>query len=235
MNRLLPPLMRIAVAALWAAAALLAASDRAAGIVYAGGLAYLVAAHCWREHLRFFLFAGFPLLLALLLTWGLVMPLTHAAGATTVAAGVHHALLIWLRILILAGVCQWLLLPLVRQPLQLRGFVAALGLPASIGVLLAMPVLVLPEVQRQIRQVGDARRVQQMPTRGIRGALALPATIVPVMAALIETALNRAELWEHRGLLADRAAPVTSRWTPWWSAWVSLVLPVAVLWWEMAA
>ena len=235
MTLMLPPFARILIAALFGAAILLARHIEVAACIYGLALFYVTRARCLPGHFRFVAVAGLPLLTALLFTWGFVIPVARGGIDADAWAGSLQAILLWLRILVLGAVSQWLLLPMVQEPLRLRAFVQDFGLPASVGILLSMPVLLLPDIRHQILQVADARRAQQLPTRGLGGVLALPATMVPVLAGLIETSLNRAELWEHRGLLEVRSAAPKIAWSPWWIALLSLVAPMATLLWAASA
>lgn len=160
-----------------------------------------------RPHLRFVVLVTLPLLLALMLIWGVIVaPPAHGVG------GVSYAFAAWLRIVVCGGVIQWLLLPLVEQPAHFRAFLQRLHMPPAVGTLLVTPILFLPEVKRRIDRIVDARKAQGLQASGLPGLLALPAMIVPLIASLMESALARAELWTHRGLL-DRQSPVLGELT----------------------
>jgi energy-coupling factor transporter transmembrane protein EcfT len=154
------------------------------------------------RHLRFVATVGLPLLVALLIVWGVINP-PRAAGQLS---GVAFALASWLRIVILGGVFQWLMLPLANHPVHLKAFLQRLRLPSSSGALLVAPILFLPEIRRRLGRIVDARRAQGLPSRGLAGARALPAMITPLVASLLETSLARSELWSHRRVL-ERDVP----------------------------
>ena len=167
-------------------------------VVFAG----VALAGIARPHFRFVVLVTLPLLLALTLIWGfLVAPPTRGIG------GFSYAFATWLRIVVCGGVVQWLLLPLVEQPAHFRTFLQRLNVPPSVGTLLITPILFLPEVKRRIDRIVDARKAQGLKASGFSGLMALPAMIVPLIASLMDSALARAELWTHRGLM-DRESSV---------------------------
>jgi energy-coupling factor transporter transmembrane protein EcfT len=196
----LHPIVRLLVPLAISIAAFSLEKLPAAAIIYAVVLIGLLAAQLWRQH-ALFLISALPLLAALLLIWGWAIP---PGGGV----GVQHAFKLWLRICIIGGAFQWLLLPLVGAPLHLRMFMDDVKLPRWASLLLLTPVLFLPEVQRRIQRVVEARKAQGLPASGLAGLRALPAMISPLIASLLETSLGRAELWSHRNLLAaDYAHP----------------------------
>lgn len=166
-------------------------------VVFAG----VALAGIARQHLKFVALVTLPLLLALSLIWGfIVAPPTHRLG------GFSYAFVTWMRIVVCGGVVQWLLLPLVEKPAHFRAFLQRLHVPPAVGTLLVTPILFLPEVKRRIDRIVDARKAQGIQTSGLSGMLALPAMIVPLIASLMESALARAELWTHRGLMERQSA-----------------------------
>jgi energy-coupling factor transporter transmembrane protein EcfT len=188
----------------------------ATALVYAVVLGGLLVARLGRKHLLFLL-STLPLLAALMLIWGWAIP----PGGSE---GVQRALRLWLRICIIGGAFQWMLLPLVGAPLHLRMFMDDVRLPHWASLLLITPVLFLPEVRRRIDRVVEARKAQGLPASGMAGLRALPEMIAPLVASLLETSLGRAELWSHRNLLAaDYARPAEAARS------VELSLLVAVL------
>lgn len=193
----LHPFIRLAAACAIGIAAFLVNAPLPALTLYGLILAGLGAAHAVRQHVRFLL-ATLPLLAALLFIWAFVAP-PHEGEQVD---GLALATLFWLRICILGGTFQWLLLPLTESPVHLRGFLDRLRLPAWATLLFITPIVFLPEIRRRIERVVEARKAQGLPATGLRGVRALPEIISPLMASLLEGALARAELWSHRNLLA---------------------------------
>jgi energy-coupling factor transporter transmembrane protein EcfT len=194
----LHPIVRIAVATMTCVAAFLVREVQSGLLLYVVVVVGVATAGVVGPHLRF-LAASLPLLASLLVVWGFAAP-----PFGDVRAGLELALLYWLRICVLGGALQWLLLPLVKAPRHLRAFLARLGLPTWATLLLITPIVFLPEVRRRIERVVEARKAQGLSTRGLKGLRALPALISPLMASLLEAALGRSELWSHRNLLAAR-------------------------------
>lgn len=193
----LHPFIRLAVAFAIGVSVFLVGSPLQALPLYSFVAVGLVAADAIRQHLRF-LIASLPLLAALLFLWGYVVP----ASGGHIQTGIGVATLFWLRICVLGGAFQWLLLPLTESPLHLRAFLAQLRLPTWATTLLVTPIVFLPEIRRRIERVVEARKAQALPATGLRGLRALPEIISPLVASLLEGALGRAELWAHRNLLA---------------------------------
>ena len=178
------------------AAAFIARQPLRVGLLYLVVFTGIMLTSLVRPHLRFLVLVTLPLLVALIIIWGLIIP-QPASGS----GGMAYAFTAWLRILVCGGVIQWLLLPLVEQPAHFRAYLQRLHVPPAVGTLLITPILFLPEVKRRIDRIVDARKAQGLPAVGLAGILALPAMVVPLIASLMETALARAELWTHRGLL----------------------------------
>lgn len=160
----------------------------------------ITGAGIWRRHIWFLAAVTLPLLAALLLLWGVV------ASPPSGEPGVAYALSTWLRIIILGGVAQWLLLPLAEHPIHLREFLARLRLPQSGGALLVAPIIFLPEIRRRIDRIVEARLAQGLPTRGFAGLCAFPSMMTPLVSSLLESSLARSELWSHRALLSRDAS-----------------------------
>lgn len=167
----------------------------ATALIYAFALAGLIAARQMRVH-ALFLASTLPLLAALLLIWGWAINPGGLQGA-------ERAVRLWIRICIVGAGVQWMIMPLVQEPLHLRAFFEDVRLPRWVSLLFITPILFLPEIRRRIGAIVDARRAQGLPTSGLSGARALPSMIVPLVASLLEASLGRAELWSHRDLLAS--------------------------------
>lgn len=193
----LHPFARLTTAALVAATAFLLRQPGQLAALYVLVAIAAFGAGIGNRHLRFVVTIGLPLLVALLVVWGVINP-PRAAGQLS---GIAFALASWLRIIILGGIFQWLMLPLANHPVYLKAFLQRLRLPSSSGALLVAPILFLPEIRRRLGRIVDARRAQGLPSRGFAGAKALPAMITPLVASLLESSLARSELWSHRRLL----------------------------------
>ena len=140
-----------------------------------------------------------PLLVSLLLLWGLAL---QGRTPPSQSSGVAYALFCWLRIVISGAVLQWLLLPPIQQPAYLKGFLRATGLGGAIGLLIVASITFLPEVRRRIARIVDARHAQGHSTRGLEGLRDLPHLLMPLVSSLLDAALHRADFWTHRGVLA---------------------------------
>ncbi len=198
----LHPGVRIAALALLLGAAFLAQRAIAVCVPYGVILLLLGLAGLLRKHAAFLLFAMTPLFIALFGVWGVV--LGHGPGGE---AGFTYALTTGLRVAALGGLFQWFLLPLFARPASLRDFLYRIRAPASFAALLVAPVVFLPEVQRRISRVVDARKAQGRRVRGLAGLVMLPQMLTPVVASLLESAMVRAELWDHRGYLVTAYRP----------------------------
>lgn len=193
----LHPYARVTTAMLIAVTAFLLRKPEHLAALYALVVLAAFGAGIGIRHFRFVATVGLPLLVALLIVWGVINP-PRAAGQLS---GIAFALASWLRIVILGGVFQWLMLPLANHPVHLKAFLQQLRLPPSSGALLVAPILFLPEIRRRLGRIVDARRAQGLPSRGLAGARALPAMITPLVASLLESSLARSELWSHRRVL----------------------------------
>ena len=220
------PWARTCAALLVIASVFLATRPIDQAITYALVLAAVCAAGLVRQHAQFLVTVGIPLLIALLVIWGYLVEPPSSNGQNRF----DYVLLIWLRVAAAGGALQWMLLPLVEQPLHLRAFLSALRLSGSIGTLLVTPILFLPEVRRRLARIIDARKAQGLPTRGLAGLRAMPWMLMPLISSLIESSLARAELWSHRGLLTyNQRQWATPPWSSGLSAVVALLTFAALL------
>ncbi len=197
------PISRLASALLIILAIFLAKSLTALISVYAFVVLAVLASRVGLTYVRFIAFVSMPLLLSLLVVWGWVidphkMPLSHQAES-----GVNYAFFLWLRIAAWGGVLQFLFVPLVEHPSYLKGFLERTGLGGVSGTLIIAAIVFLPEMRRRIGQIIDARNAQGTPLRGLKGVRDVPTLLMPLLSSLLDTAAKRAELWSHRGLLAE--------------------------------
>lgn len=156
----------------------------------------------WVSALKFIAFATMPILIALLLVWGVIMdpsdvPAPHRTGFA-------YALYFWLRVVVCGGALQFLLIPLIEHPANLKDFLDRTGLGGALGTLIISSLVFIPETRRRLAQVIDARRAQGHQVSGLNGLRALPTLLMPVVASLLESSVNRAEVWAHRGVLSRR-------------------------------
>jgi energy-coupling factor transporter transmembrane protein EcfT len=150
-----------------------------------------------QQHLRYVAMVTGPILVAPLVVWGLIAKAAPVSGVS----GVEYALVTWLRISITGGAFQWLVLPLTERPILLRGFLDKLGIKGALATMIITPIIFVPEVRRRFLIIVDARKAQGHRASGLAGLLAIPTMLGPLVASLLDGALARAELWEHRDLL----------------------------------
>lgn len=204
------PWARSASAAAIVAAAFLATSLRDLLFLYAMVLAASAVTGVLREHLGFVFRLASPLLAALLLVWGVWLDASRVPDPGV--SGWVYAWTTWLRFVCCAGVLQVCFLPLLRSPLRLKEYLATCRLPNWFAVLMMGAVVLLPEVRRRFFRVVDARRAQGHALRGAAGIRQLPLIVMPLVSSMLDSAVQRAELWSHRGLLTvDRT--ITERQT----------------------
>ena len=191
----LHPFWRTYAAAMLAIAAFATHGLAGMAFVYSIVITGLVTAGIIRKHLKFVVLTV-PLLLMLIF-----VRIFAAPPAATSHTPFAHAVSVWLRLLVCGGVFQWFAVPLLDEPARFRSFLSTLRIPGSIGILLVTPILFLPEVQRRMNQIIDARKAQGIPSTGLAALRGLPAILVPLVSSLLDSGLARAELWAHRGLL----------------------------------
>lgn len=192
------PLARLAAAILMCIGIVLTSNLAPLGMVYSGILLAMLGFKLGRTHARFALVVSLPILLALLLIWGWVadpakIPAPHPNG-------IEYAFFSWLRIVAFAGIFQMLFLPLLANPLHFRGFLHTIGFRGAGGVLVTTALLFVPEIGRRFIQIRDARRARGFQITGLTGLRHVPTMLMPLVASLMDSALTRSELWQHRGL-----------------------------------
>jgi energy-coupling factor transporter transmembrane protein EcfT len=198
----LHPAARLLGALLTIAAALLAHS--LLGLMPALAVVTMVVAvsGIGASHLRFVCYVTVPILLALVLVWGIFMdaskvPIPHRSG-------LQYALFCWLRIIICGGTLQFLFIPLLEHPINLKDFLDRTGLRGALGTLIVSSIIFIPETRRRLAQVIDARRAQSRNLSGVRGLRELPTLLMPLVTSLLDSSVKRAEVWAHRGVLDKR-------------------------------
>lgn len=195
----LHPVARLLAVLLTVAAALLARSLDGLAPALLVVTAAVAISGVGTSFLRFAGIATTPILLALLLVWGYFMdpgklPAPHASG-------VEYAIFLWLRVVICGGAFQFLFIPLLAHPTNLKDFLDRTGLQGWLGTLIMSSVVFIPEVGRRLTQVIDARRAQGRKLSGLRGLREVPTLLMPLVASLLDSSVKRAEVWAHRGVL----------------------------------
>ena len=112
----LAPWGRLVSALLLLGATLIAHSLPAVLAAYVAALAAVVAMKVFPVHLRFVGIGAVPLLVALLVLWGWLLPENHPAGYSS---GVAYALAAWFKIVSCGAVIQALMIPLINRPVDL--------------------------------------------------------------------------------------------------------------------
>jgi len=193
------PIIRLVSAMLIVVTIFLTKSVLGLLLIYSLVLILLLSSRVILNHFRFVFYVTMPMLLALIILWGLIIdnrqiPLSNVSG-------IEYALFLWLRILSWGGVLQFLFLPLVEMPSHLNEFLRRAGLSGSFGTLIIASIIFLPEMRRRLSQIVDARRAQGIPLRGLKGVKDIPTLLMPLIASLLDSAAKRSELWSHRGIL----------------------------------
>lgn len=152
-----------------------------------------------KKHLRFVFYVSLPMLLALLIMWGWIVDIHKVPEPFT--NGVTYAFFAWLRIISWGGVLQFVFIPLVEKPAYLRSFFDKTRLNGKFGILIIASIVFLPEMQRRLYQIIDARHAQGKQLSGLKGLIDLPTILMPLISSLLDSASKRAELWSHRGVL----------------------------------
>jgi energy-coupling factor transporter transmembrane protein EcfT len=151
--------------------------------------------------LKFLLFVQLPMTVMLVAVWGWVAkaPPGMPMGSDP-AAGVRFALLISLRLAVLGGAFQLIMLSIPSRllPATLRGWgLRGEGLVVALGVF-----AVEPELKLRAEQILIARRARGL-LGGSRwaGLKQLPRLLRPLFVWSIRSAVHRAEIWEQRAML----------------------------------
>jgi len=151
--------------------------------------------------LKFLLFVQLPMTVMLVAVWGWVAkaPPGMPMGSDP-AAGVRFALLISLRLAVLGGAFQLIMLSIPSRllPVTLRGWgLRGEGLVVALGVF-----AVEPELKLRAEQILIARRARGL-LGGSRwaGLKQLPRLLRPLFVWSIRSAVHRAEIWEQRAML----------------------------------
>ncbi|HEY1921368.1 MAG TPA: energy-coupling factor transporter transmembrane component T [Tepidisphaeraceae bacterium] len=151
--------------------------------------------------IKFLAVVQLPMTVMLVLVWGWVAkaPPGMPMGSDQ-AAGIRFALLISLRLTVLAGAFQLIMLSIPARllPITLRGWgLRGEGLVVALGVF-----AVEPELKLRAEQILVARRARGL-LAGSRwaGFKQLPRLLRPLFVWSIRSAVHRADVWEQRAML----------------------------------
>lgn len=133
--------------------------------------------------------------------WGwLVGAPPGVARGTNPGAGLEFAMLIALRLAVLGGLMQGVLLPIPAS--RLVSAVARVGIRGDTLLIIAGSVALLPEMRLRADQVLTARYARGLLSRrGIARRLGeSPRLVRPLLAWSLRSAIQRARHWEQRGI-----------------------------------
>jgi len=209
---LIHPNVRLVSAIGFMAAIIAAKSLISLNAVYILIFVSILATSCFRKHLSFVLLVTIPILLALIIVWEIILPKERIPVGYT--SGMNYAFFNWLRIVAFGGTLQALLLPLVQHPTYLKVFLERNGLSKKGGALILASITFIPEVQRRMGRIIDARRAQGYVVSGFSALRQLPEVLMPLVASLLDSATKRAELWGHRGIFLEQSTEKSNyKWT----------------------
>jgi energy-coupling factor transport system ATP-binding protein len=162
----------------------------------------LYRTHALRSYFRFALVVLLPISAALFMVWGLVVkaPPAQAIGSSHVE-GRRYAAVVSLRLAVLAGMFQALFHELRGKDAlkQLRKW----GLSGDLLVITLSTLALIPEGRLRAEQVIVSRLARGLVGR--RGWFStkrqLPVVLRPMLGWILRSAVQRAELWQHRNLL----------------------------------
>jgi energy-coupling factor transporter transmembrane protein EcfT len=190
------PFARLITAAALLLAIFLAGGDKPLLLVYALVVVILMATRQMYAHCKFLLWIGGPILIALIVVWGIAIPSAEPDSLSSLS----RVWVSWLRIVSCGGTLQALFLPLVEKPQHLRNFLAATKINGAIGMLLISSIVFIPEIRRRLTQLIDAHKAQGHEMSGLAGVRLLPHMLMPLISSLLDSSVRRAEFWEHRGV-----------------------------------
>jgi len=196
-----PPVARLATLLILIIATFINTRFTLFAVAIAALACLLAADHLLPKFLTFLAFVQVPMTLMLVAVWGWVAkaPPGMPMGSDP-HGGVLFALLISLRLTVLAGAFQLIMLSIPSRllPATLRGW----GLRGE-GLVLALGVFAVePELKLRAEQILVARRARGL-LGGSRwaGLKQLPRLLRPLFVWSIRSAVHRAEVWEQRAML----------------------------------
>ena len=116
-------------------------------------------------------------------------------------------------------------------PEDLLATLRRLRLPDDLIVMVLSTIAVLPELQLRADQVLTARLARGLWGRGgfLSRVLQLPHLLGPLVSWTLRSALQRAEVWEHRGFIGKlRSLPSKVRYSA-LSSWLLMLMAAAYL------
>ncbi|MBI4026218.1 MAG: hypothetical protein HY360_14620 [Verrucomicrobia bacterium] len=169
----------------------------------------LVSLRLLRTHAKFVLAGVLPLAIGLLILWGVVIGaapgLPHGSAPIE---GVKHAILMSLRLAMIAGLFQLCLLSLPFG--ELMSVLANWGIRGDGQILVAGSLTVWPELQLRAGQIVTARYARGLvKNRSLLTTIRqLPFLLRPLLTWVLHTGILRAELWHQQNLI-ERAREAT--------------------------
>jgi energy-coupling factor transporter transmembrane protein EcfT len=163
--------------------------------IYIFTLLLLFAGKIHNQHMLFICVSGIPFLAGSILIW-LMSRISNSS-----VASFSYSLITWLRIVVSAGIFQSYLLPIFMRPLYLKSYIKSLKLSGDIAILIVSAVLFIPEIKRRYSLVIDATKVQGNYKSGFRALFNLPYLLMPLVASLLDISVERASLWQQRGII----------------------------------
>lgn len=165
--------------------------------------------------LRFIAIVMLPFAIILGSVWvGLMGAPPGVPMGTDRLAALQYITLIILRLAVCSGLFQVLLLSIT--PEELLAALRRLGLSDDFTIMGLSTIALIPELTLRADQVLTARLArglfgrQGLPNR----VLQLPYILTPLVSWTLRSALQRAELWEHRGLIEKlRCLPCTATYS----------------------
>ena len=167
-------------------------------------------------HTKFVAFAVIPIALALVLVWSAAQVPPPTTPIDCFAAdGPGYAMLVSFRILAAGSLLQAMLMPEFAAG-RLTYVLRSWGLGARGAQVANSSITLLDDLKRKLQQVIEARTARGLmpPTRWGKFR-ALPVILRPVFFASLESAIKRAELWDHRGIDPLAIVDTNTNGTPW--------------------
>jgi len=168
-----------------------------------------------RRFLRFVAVVMLPFGVALVVVWvGLMGAPPGSPMGTDRSGALEYALLIVLRLAVCSGLFQVVLLSVASE--ELMATLRLIRLPDNITVMVLSTLAIIPELTLRADQVLTARLARGLfgkPTLRNR-VTQVPRILGPLVCWTLRSALQRAEIWEHRDLIGRlRSLPCTVRYS----------------------
>jgi len=219
------PHARIAAGVIMVSGALLARNLPILAVSYAFALAILALQGVLSIHITFLIRLWLPVLIGLVIVWGLVVKGTPlSAGEQGILAGLHFAAITASRLAVIAALFQMIFLSI--KGIERARFLVALGLSASSVAIIVSVFNLWPQFQRKVDLLVAARCARGlMPNRRILTRIRqIPATFRLLFIGSLEESLDRIDRWESEGLLSRLGESISDEHEPLGSR------PASVLW-----